>query len=184
MVRHDASVISTLDHYSPEDTIVNQPPKHIWRSCWVIECWLLYSGTPVTIIRNLTWSNEGQNLRTQSLRLTISGKRGRGPVGMALPIPGPPCIRIGMCPLMRGPIMGPSGPGNRGPIGGPCLGPPGPWKCGGISGLKCGPCTPLGPIGPDGLKTLRLPIGSPGAVARTDQEIVTWHLTFRKAGNV
>ena len=91
---------------------------------------------------------------------------------MALPIPGPPCIRIGKCPLIRGPIIA-SGPGNSGPIGGPCLGPPGPGKCGTISGLKCGPCTPLGPIGPGGLKTLRPPIGSPGAVTRTDKDIVT-----------
>lgn len=107
-------------------------------------------------------------------KLTISGRRGRGPVGIPLPTPGPPCIRSGICPLIRGPIIGPSGPGKRGPIGGPCLGPPGPWKCIGISGLRCGPCTPLRPIGPGGLNTFRLPIGSPGARARTDKEKIIY----------
>ena len=92
-------------------------------------------------------------------QLTISGRSGLGP----LPTPCPPCIRGGIRPLIRTPIMGPSGPGKRGPIGGPCLGPPGPWKWGAISGRRCGPCTPLGPIGPGGLKVFSIPLGSPGA---------------------
>ena len=55
-------------------------------------------------------------------QLTISGRSGLGP----LPTPGPPCIRGGIRPLILTPIIGPSGPGKRGPTGGPCLGPPGP----------------------------------------------------------
>lgn len=60
------------------------------------------------------------------LKLTISGRRGRGPGTMPLTTPWPPCIRGGIGPLIRGPIIGPSGPGKSGPMGPPCLGPPGP----------------------------------------------------------